>query len=180
MQILYVFSFSIIIIIVIIITYFVITNNYTKNFDNNIFVIQLRNGKIHKTFQGGTITFLPVIDELITIPLQEQQTNVEIRTTNISAEKRFKIEGIINWFVKDPVNSFSNVEWDPENPNYAENIIKDITKTKLQLNCLDQTYDYVIGNQEQFISDTLIQISEFLTPFSLGVNSISITKIEKI
>ena len=179
MQILYLFIIIVFILGVVILSYILKSSKFTKDFSEDTFVIQLRNGVIHKTFKGGKIKFLPIIDDLITIPLLEQQTNVEIRNNNISEEKRFKIQAVMYWFVKDPVNSYSMLEWDPENANYAEKIIKDITETKLKLNCLDRTYDYIINYKNEFISTSLLQISEFLGSFSIGVNSITITKIEK-
>ena len=38
----------------------------------NTFVIKLRNDPVLETYQGGLISFLPLIDELITLPISEQ------------------------------------------------------------------------------------------------------------
>ena len=151
-----------------------------KDFSDDNFVIKLRNGQVSTTFQGGSTRCLPIIDDIILIPTKIQMTDVEIINKSPEKEKCFDLKGLVSWNVKDPLEAFLNLSWDPEEPNYAEAIIKNMTESKLKIICDDKSINYIIKNENVLIDTIILELRNFFTSCSITISSLTITDIDRL
>lgn len=149
-------------------------------FDADHFVIKLRNGKVISTFQGGSTKCFPLIDDIVLIPTQTQLTDVKIVNQADEQEKCFDLKAIVSWNVKDPIDAFSKLSWNPEESNYAETIIKNMTESKLKLLSEDRTIDYVYSNETMIVNEISAELKNFFTSCSITISSVNLTDIDRL
>lgn len=151
-----------------------------RNFDADYFVIKLRNGKVTSTFRGGSTKCFPLIDDIVLIPTQTQLTNVEIVNQAREEEKCFDLRAVVSWNVKDPIDAFSKLSWNPEESNYAETIIKNMAESKLKLLSEDRTIDFVSSNETMIVNEIITELKNFFSSCSITISSVNLTDIDRL
>ncbi len=174
------FIVSILVISIIFILFYLYSKNLTKEFSENDFVIKLRNGKVSSTFQGGSTKCLPLIDDIVLIPINVQMTDIEIVNRTNEEEKNFDLKGVVSWNVNDPITAFSRLSWNPDEPNYAETIIKDMTESKLMTICVDKTISDIALNKKILMNLIMSELRDFFYSYSVRIDSVLITEINRI
>jgi len=82
--------------------------------------------------KGGRIITLPLIDELIIIPIKDLIININIKF-KIQPQDDYEIEisGIFIWRVINPKKAYNSVSWNINDENYIEKILKSLVESVL-------------------------------------------------
>lgn len=166
-----------VLVFLIIFLYYYSKHHFIKVFDPDIFVIKLRNGSILNTFQGGKISFLPLIDEFITIPMTEQVFSFDIFNKNPQPDKNFELKGSCSWKVSDPADAYSKFNWDPTSSNYCGFIIKNVVESKIQTVCANTTISDLETISNVFIFRVKEELKQFFDKYAISITSLIISDI---
>lgn len=150
-----------------------------RKYKPNEYVIWLRNGKIKKASTGGRVVLLPLIDEVIIIPVTVQQTLLEARERVVSHEYQdLSITAFIYWRVINPEIAFSKVSWDASKSDFVERVIKNAAESIIRTTCANMPIEQIIRERQEIIKVITSELHSLMADWGITTESVEIRDVE--
>ncbi|MHA1274064.1 MAG: SPFH domain-containing protein [Promethearchaeota archaeon] len=152
-----------------------------QKFESNEYIIHLRNGKFMNSQKGGRIITLPLIDELIIIPIKDLIININIKF-KIQPQDDYEIEisGIFIWRVINPKKAYNSVSWNINDENYIEKILKSLVESVLIRLYLEYiSNNFVRVNKLIFAEKIKDTINRVINKWGISIEIVEFENISK-
>jgi regulator of protease activity HflC (stomatin/prohibitin superfamily) len=150
-----------------------------RKYKPNEYVIWLRNGKVRKASTGGSGVLLPLIDEVIIIPVTVQQTLLEARERVVSHEYQdLSVTAFIYWRVINPEVAFSKVSWDPSQSDYVERVIKNAAESIIRTTCANMPIEQIIRERQEIIKVITSELHSLMADWGITTESVEVRDVE--
>ncbi|MCF2139460.1 MAG: hypothetical protein K9W44_05330 [Candidatus Lokiarchaeota archaeon] len=150
-----------------------------RKFKTNVYVIHLRNGKVHSAGRGGKVIKLPLIDEIVVIPTTTRKTLLNSSEKILSREfQDVKISAILYWRVSNPQTAFNAVQWDPRSPDYVEHILSTATEAIIRTTCAGLEIEKIICERTEIIKLITDQLLNLTRDWGIVIESLEITEVQ--
>lgn len=150
-----------------------------KKFRPNEYVIWLRNGKVRKARQGGAGIIMPLIDEIVVVPVTVQQTWLEARERVVSREYQdLSVTAFIYWRVVNPEVAFQKVSWDASANDYVEKVIKNAAESIIRTTCANMPVEQIIRERQEIIKVITSELHSLMADWGITTESVEIRDVE--
>ena len=165
--------------VVVIILFFIIYSSRYRKFRPNEYVIWLRNGEVRKAEKGGSGWLMPLIDEVIIIPVTVQQTLLEAKERVVSHEYQdLSVTAFIYWRVVNPEIAFSKVSWDASQQDYVEKVIKNAAESIIRTTCANMPIEQIIRERQEIIKVITSELHSLMADWGITTESVEIRDVE--
>lgn len=170
---------AVIVAVMIFILFIVIYASRYRKFRPNEYVIWLRHGKVRKASTGGSGVLLPLIDEIIIVPVTVQQTLLEARERVVSHEYQdLSITAFIYWRVINPEVAYSKVSWDATQSDYVEKVIKNAAESIIRTTCANMPIEQIIRERQEIIKVITSELHSLMADWGITTESVEIRDVE--
>jgi len=131
--------------------------------------------------KGGRIITLPLIDELIIIPIKDLIININIKF-KIQPQDDYEIEisGIFIWRVINPKKAYNSVSWNINDENYIEKILKSLVESVLIRLYLEYiSNNFVRVNKLIFAEKIKDTINRVINKWGISIEIVEFENISK-
>ncbi len=149
-----------------------------RTFPTTVFVIHFRRGMVKRVMKGGRVLKLPLLDEIITIPLTTQQLDVTASEDIQTRDGRYlKVELQVQWHVMDPLKAFNRFSWDENDPEYVNNMLAAIVQSEVRNFCFEKTAKDVNTTPRALEAHVLDKLKDFVSGSGISIEKITVKEI---
>jgi regulator of protease activity HflC (stomatin/prohibitin superfamily) len=174
-------SITIIVIAMVVIMLMQIVVIYTRlrKFTPNDYVIWIRSGKVKKTSIGGSGLLLPMIDEVIALPLMIQETAMEI---NIYDYQNFRdtliVTTKINWRIEEPEIYYAKIYSNKQEKEKNE-LIRNLFASAIREILATKNYETIMRRKRELIKEMKEEMNEKMDEYGIIIEALELEEIKK-
>lgn len=139
-----------------------------RKFRPNMYVIHLRNGRVKRASLGGSLFLIPLIDEVLVIPVSAQQLFLDVEVPNAA------INVIVSWKVTEPTVAFNKFSWIPSSPDHVETIIKERGTSIIRDLCSNMTVEDIEEERAELLNEVIDGLQTLTREKGIMIESVKI------
>ncbi|MFW9996402.1 MAG: SPFH domain-containing protein [Candidatus Odinarchaeota archaeon] len=146
-----------------------------KDFSVNEGVIHMRSGKVMRASAGGSLVLLPLIDEVILIPLHVQQLHISIN----SRENALSLKALVTWKVTDPRTAFSALSWVPSTRDHVIQTINKLSEKVLGEAIAGKEIADLVKGRKEILDSVKRKIHEVTRNWGIDIVSVGFMEVSE-